>query len=86
MMLLARARQPSILTLRGAYASVASVVACAVLALPAFRGESIAVPWAVGLVAVSVVLAATFLRGAERRGLVAIALAWRQTPDRTEQP
>lgn len=86
MMLLARARQPSILTLRGAYASVASVIACAALALPAFRGESIAVPWAVGLVAVSVVLAATFLRGAERRGLVAIALAWRQTPDRTEQP
>ncbi|HEX4599344.1 MAG TPA: hypothetical protein VH278_16260 [Burkholderiaceae bacterium] len=86
MTLLARARQPSILTLRGGYAALTSIAACAALALPILTVGSITAPWMLGLAAISFALGATYLSRTERRGLVSIVLPWLRASAETGKP
>jgi len=86
MMTLARLRQPSILTPRGVYSSLISLCACSAIASSVVRGGSMALPLALGLGAVSVLLGATFLRRGERRSLWTIAAPWRQAPADAGKP
>jgi O-antigen/teichoic acid export membrane protein len=73
MMLLAQRRQPSILTLRGAYASALSVVMSAVVASLLLSGATLTIGGDLLLAAGSIMLGATFLHRVELHGLLAIA-------------
>jgi O-antigen/teichoic acid export membrane protein len=80
MMTLARARQPSMLSARGAYAALTSTVACAAAALAMLKGGSMPIAWSLGLVIVSILLGATYLSRDERWTLVSIALPRPRAP------
>jgi hypothetical protein len=80
MMTLARARQPSILSVRGAYAALTSTVGCAAAALAMLMGGSMPIAWKLGLVIVSILFAATFLSRDEGWTMVSIALPRLRAP------
>jgi O-antigen/teichoic acid export membrane protein len=86
MIVLARARQPSILTVRGAYAALMSSGGCAGAALAMFPGGALAAPWTLILVAVSVLVGATFLSRDEQRAVLSIALPRRRTSTGAGEP
>lgn len=85
MMVLGRARQPSILTAHGAYASLISLAACGAIAWAVTYAGGVATPLSVGLGLGAVPLGATFLRREERRGLLTMASFWRRAPDNARQ-
>jgi O-antigen/teichoic acid export membrane protein len=80
MMTLARARQRSILSVRGAYAALTSTVGCAAAALAMLMGGSMPIAWKLGLVIVSILFAATFLSRDEGWTMVSIALPRLRAP------
>jgi O-antigen/teichoic acid export membrane protein len=77
MTLLARARQPSILTSRGIYSSLISLVAISAIAWIASRGGAVAMPLTLALGVGAALLCSTFLRREERRSLLTMAGLWR---------
>jgi O-antigen/teichoic acid export membrane protein len=80
MMLLARARQPSILTSRGAYSSLISLVATSAIAWTVVRGGAAPTSLSLALGAAAAASCVTFLRREERRSLLTIAGFWRAAP------
>jgi hypothetical protein len=86
MMALARVKQPSILTLRGAYAAATSTASSAAVATVMLLEVPMAPLWTVGLVVVSVLLGATFLRRDERWAILSIALPWLRASTEAGKP
>jgi O-antigen/teichoic acid export membrane protein len=86
MMALARVKQPSVLTPRGAYAAVTSTASSAAVATAMLLEIPMAPLWTLGLVVVSVLLGATFLRRDERWAMLSIALPWLRASTEAGKP